>query len=136
MEIKDSYTFPKRERIVSQKLIDELFTGDSSHSLAAFPIRVVYMAGKAATDTNARKPTEPLQILVSVPKKRFKHAVDRNHVKRQIREAWRHNKQLLPQINDGQTLRLAFIWLSDRQLPSADIDKKVKNLLTRIAQKL
>ena len=103
-------SFPKQERIVSQKLIDELFTSGQSHSLTAFPLRAVFLSGAAQ-----------LQLLLSVPKRRFKHAVDRNRVKRQLREAFRKNKQLLADaLPDGQAVALAFIWMSVPRLKKAD----------------
>ena len=82
-------TFRKRERMVSQRLIDDLFAGGSSHSVAAFPLRAVYKL-RERNDHEV-----PLQMLISVPKKHFHHAVDRNRVKRQVREAWRRHKSLL-----------------------------------------
>ena len=123
--------FGKQERIVSQKLIDQLFGGSGSRSLSAFPLRVVYMKRDIP---NAETPT---QILVSVPKRHLHHAVDRNRVKRQIREAYRHQKHLLAdKVDPNQMLVVAFVWLSDQLQPSAEVDSKVKNLLERIARKL
>ena len=71
------------------------------------------------------------QLLLSVPKKRFKHAVDRNRVKRQLREAYRHHKHLL----DGKHMAVAFVWLTDAHFPSSVVEQRVKSLLTRIAEK-
>ena len=124
-------SFHKSERIVSQKLIDELFNSTGSHSLAAFPVRAVYMS-------RPRLPGEPeAQVLMSVPKKRFRHAVDRNRTKRQLREAYRlHKPQFVARIPADKQLAVAFIWLSDKHLPTADVDKRVKNLLIRIAKSL
>ena len=80
---------------------------------------------------------EPVKVLVSVSKKRFHHAVDRNRVKRQIREAYRLQKQMLiEQVPDGQTVEIAFIWLSDQHRPSAEVSTKVRHLLERIARKV
>ena len=103
-------SFPKQERIVSQKLIDELFTSGQSHSLTAFPLRAVFLPGAAQ-----------LQLLLSVPK-------------RQLREAFRKNKQLLADaLPDGQAVALAFIWMSDRHASSAVVEQCVASILKRIA---
>ena len=102
-------TFRKQERIVSDLLIETLFEKGDSQSLAAYPLRVVYL------QTERQPGHAPIQILISVPKKRFKHAVDRNRVKRQIREAYRRHKQLVINgIEEGRELLIAFIWISDR----------------------
>ena len=123
--------FQKQERIVSQKLIEELFGGGQSHSMAAFPLRAVYMQ-KERQDRS-----EPVKVLISVPKKRLHHAVDRNRAKRQIREAYRLQKQLLiDKIPEGQAIDISFIWLSDRPCATADISNKVRSLLERIAKKI
>ena len=127
--------FRKSERIVSQKLIDELFGGNQSHSVAVYPLRAVYMIHEH------QEGQAPVQVLISVPKKRFHHAVDRNHVKRQIREAYRHHKDILlsdPSPNthhptpNTHHLAIAFIWLSDRHFSSSDIDLRVSKLLSLI----
>lgn len=123
--------FQKQERIVSQKLIEELFGGGQSHSLAAFPLRVVYM------QQERQDRQEPVKVLVSVSKKRFHHAVDRNRVKRQIREAYRLQKQILTErIEPGQTIDMAFIWLSDQHFPTAEVSSRVRYLLERIAKRI
>ena len=123
--------FKKQERIVSQKLIEELFSGNQSQSLAVFPLRAVYM------QRERQEGQEPVEVLVSVSKKRFHHAVDRNRVKRQIREAYRLQKQMLiEQVPDGQAVEIAFIWLSDQHRPSAEVSTKVRHLLERIARKV
>jgi len=124
-------TFRKRERIASLKLIETLFGGGCSQSVAAFPLRAVYMLSE-------RQPNEaPVQLLISVPKKRFKHAVDRNRVKRQVREAFRQHKDLLyPVVPETQRLLLAFIWLSDEHRPSKEVEGRIVTLMRRIGEKL
>ena len=119
-----SERFTKGERIVSQKLIDELFTSGQGHSLVAFPLRAVYMARPQAAVT---------QVLVSVPKRQLHHAVDRNRVKRQLREAYRHHRILLPA---DRPLAIAFVWQSQQILPSDQVDSRMHNLLKRIAKSL
>jgi ribonuclease P protein component len=78
------YTFKKEERLCNKKLIDELFHNGSS--FLCYPYRVSWLA----VEENAEF---PVQVLIAVPKKRYKRAVDRNLVKRRIREAYRLNKQ-------------------------------------------
>jgi ribonuclease P protein component len=123
--------FPKQERMVSRLLIETLFGGGCSHSMAAFPLRVVYM-------TRERRDDEaPIQLLISVPKKHFKHAVDRNRVKRQIRESYRRHKELLmDSLPDTQQLLIACVWLSDRHESSLSIEQKLVSLMRRIGEKL
>ena len=124
-------TFRKQERIVSTRLIETLFEKGSSHSVAAFPLRAVYLEIDQQTDD------APVQVLISVPKKRFKHAVDRNRVKRQVREAYRHHKDaVMEKVQEGRQLLIAFIWLSDQHYPSAVVGKQVSSLIAQIAKKI
>lgn len=126
-----SPTFNKRERIVSKKLIELLFSKGSSFSISAFPLRIVVMETAQVADD------VPVQVLVSVSKRHFKHAVDRNRVKRQIREAYRHHKQILTErVQQQQTLAIAFIWLADGLHESATVEKSVRILLGKAAERL
>lgn len=129
--MKNNFSFEKKERVASQKLIDELFTGGNSQSVAAFPLRAVYMVRQRKADE------APVQVLVSVAKRRLHHAVDRNRTKRQLREAYRLNKHrmtgLLP---DGQQLVIAFIWLADGLHTTEVVASRVKSLLKRVGAKL
>lgn len=126
----ESGRFPKREHICSTRLIDQLF-GNGSQRVAAYPLRAVFRK----TD---RLPTGvPVQVLISVPKKHFKHAVDRNRVKRQIREAYRRHKQpLWDAIPAEESLLIGFIWVSDELSPSDIVTERIKKLLTRIGEKI
>ena len=122
-------TFKKEERIVSNLLIETLFEKGNSQSLSAYPLRAVYLR------TEHREGCEPVQLLISVPKKKFKHAVDRNRVKRQIREAYRKNKALLEgKVDEGQMLLIAIIWLSERHFATNEVEKRVVSLLKQMAK--
>ena len=126
-----SPVFSKRERIVSRKLIEQLFSKGSSFSVSAFPLRIVVLETKRVADDI------PVQVLISVSKRHFKPAVDRNRVKRQVREAYRHHKQILTEkVQQEQTLAIAFIWLADELLESATVEKSVKKLLGKAAERL
>ena len=99
--------------------------------MAAFPLRAVYI------QQERQDRQEPVKVLISVPKKRLHHAVDRNRVKRQVREAYRLQKQLLfERIPQGLSIDIAFIWLSDQLCPTAVISNRVRSLLERIAKRL
>ena len=120
-------TFRKRERMVSNLLIEALFENGSSQSVSAFPLRAVYQM------IERRDGHGPAQILISVPKKRFKHAVDRNRVKRQIREAYRRHKQLLwERLADNQEMLMGFVWLSDRHYPTNEVESRVIKILEKV----
>ena len=99
--------------------------------MAAYPLRAVFHK------TDRQQTGVPVQVLISVPKKHFKHAVDRNRVKRQVREAYRHCKQpLCEAIPADECLLLAFVWLSDELAPSSTVSDRVGKLVSRITEKL
>lgn len=122
----------KRERVFGRSLVEKLFNGEGSHAMSAFPLRLVYLPVERADDVFAK-------ILISVPKRHFKRAVKRNRVKRQVREAYRQNKQLLADALGERrdvTIVLAFIWLADELYNSSEVEKKVKNLIQRLCEKI
>jgi ribonuclease P protein component len=126
-----SATFSKKERIVSQKLIEQLFSKGNSHSTSAFPLRIVYM------EKEREEGEEPVLVLVSVSKRHFKRAVKRNRVKRQIREAYRHHKAILTEkVAEGKQLAVVFIWLADELYESAQVERSVKHLLEKVAERV
>ncbi|MCR4918774.1 MAG: ribonuclease P protein component [Prevotella sp.] len=118
--------FPKSERLVSDKLEDMLFATGRSQSATAYPLRAVWLLRTA--DEAPR-----VQLLVSAPKKRLHHAVDRNRAKRQIREAWRLNSQALRNaIPQGRQLLMALIWMSPKPMPTQLVFAKTTALLEQI----
>ncbi len=120
------FTFPKPEHLRLRDDIAGLFTS-GSRSITIYPLRLVYRAVNA----NAHQPS--VQVLLSVPKRHFRHAVDRNRVKRLLRESYRHHKSLLTErIPEGKSLHIGFLWLSG-ELPTAEV---VENHLVRLLQQL
>jgi len=81
---KNMYTFQKEERLCSRKYLDLLFKNGSSFLVYPFRISYLFIDEQAGF---------PVQVVINVPKKRYKRAVDRNLLKRRIREAYRLNKQ-------------------------------------------
>lgn len=123
--------FPKSERLVSRTLMEKLFNGGNSLSLAAYPLRAVFIKRERAPEES------PVQLLISVPKKRFHHAVDRNRVKRQIREAYRQHKDTIHQVlSEKEQVLVAFVWLSDQQMATSEVERRIGKLLQRMAEKL
>lgn len=131
MSAAERFTLSKEERICSKKLINELFTGNG-RSMTTFPLRVVFMK-RTIVDDQPRA-----AMLVSVPKRYFKHAVDRNRVKRQVREAFRRNKSIITQnlTDDHEAVAMAFVWLTDEKFPSSEVENRMVRLLTRISESL
>lgn len=124
------HTFRKAERLCSKKHIETLFAG-GSRTISAYPLRVVF------TTTSPSQAKERVSVLVSVSKRHLRHAVDRNSVKRLIREAYRLNKEvLLSALAEGQCLDIAFIWMSDERSEFHIVESKVKLLLQRMAELL
>lgn len=119
----------KGERICRRTVVDELFQG-GSRSFSAFPVRAVCRLSASAGAGAA------CQVLVSVPKRRLRHAVDRNRVKRQLREAYRKHKPAGGDVPKGQRLLIAFVWTDDRTWPSAEVEQRVARLLRRIRENL
>ena len=95
--------FRKDERVTGEKRVETLFT--QGVSFMAYPFRVVFLE-------TAQHRTEPLSVLISIPKKRLRSAVDRNRMKRLTREAYRLNKHLFDGILSGEKahIDLAFIY--------------------------
>ena len=120
-------TLHKAERLCRKKIIGEMFSG-KARSFACFPLRVVYLP-VTEQPYNAT-------ILVSVSKRRFKRAVKRNRIKRQVREAYRLNKQLLLPLLEQEKLQVAvaFIYLSDQLASSSHINNQMKRILHRLAE--
>lgn len=99
-------TFSKAERLCSSTLIDRLFS-EGNRQISVFPIRLVWLL---ADDI------EGVQILISAPKRNFHHAVDRNRIKRQIREFYRTSSDPLKEAvaSKGQGMALAFLFNDTR----------------------
>ncbi len=119
-------TFSKEERLCSRKYLDLLFKNGSSFLL--YPLRVSYLVVEET-------PNFPVQVVINVPKKRYKRAVDRNLLKRRIREAYRLQKQehlynFLKQPDQLLLLSLQFVGKQKYEL--SFIEKKLTAVLKKL----
>lgn len=123
------FTFSKEEHIVSKLDIEALFSKGSS-AFNSFPVRIVFR--------EVEESDFPAKVLISVSKRHFKHAVDRNRAKRQIREAYRLNKDILWSSlqESGKKIHIAFLWLSDNPVSSEKVTHSIQKLLHLTAEKL
>lgn len=121
-----NHRFYKTERLKSRKVIENLFAkGDK---ISNFPIKLIYLK-------NENTLTTVHQVGFSVPKRSIKKAVDRNKIKRRMREAYRKNKQLLT-LPENIKLAFMFIFIGKNDCPYSDIEQKIKIILQRLNDKL
>jgi len=122
-----SATFKKAERLCSLKTIGSLF--DTGRSFNLQGIRIVYMF----SDEDTLLPSA--RVLISVPKRNFKRAVDRNLIKRRIREAYRNNKEPLYESLKEKNKRvdIAIIWTATTILPSSGITALIGEMIKRLS---
>jgi len=97
-------SFSKGERLCGIKAVSELFSGGRTVTLP--PLRLIYRI------LPADEKLQPLRVMISVPKRHFKRAVDRNLIRRRIKEAWRMNKTTLKEtlLQNNRRLEVAVIW--------------------------
>lgn len=119
-----NFRLPKNERLHSQKLIKELFDKGSSFFLYPFKVIVLDISSE-------EKGT--YQVLFSVSKKKIKKAVDRNLVKRRIKEAYRLNKSEILSHKDQNKL-IGLIYVSSEIGSFQFIEQKIRQILSRIAE--
>lgn len=100
-------SFPKSEHLCSKPLFSELM--ENGNGFTSFPLRFVWKELKLPTEG-------PYQIAFSVSKRRFKKAVDRNRMKRVLREAWRHQKSEVISEIDGVQYAFLIVYVSNELL--------------------
>nr|WP_321243319.1 ribonuclease P protein component [uncultured Psychroserpens sp.] len=121
-----SLSYPKKEKLKSQKLIEQLFS--EGKSVSAYPLRMVYLKSEFDEDTQ-------FKTGVSVSKRNFKKAVDRNRIKRLLREGYRLNKgAYFNNISSCYTLMILYIGKDGTDFDS--VNKKMKQLLETFSKKV
>lgn len=141
-------TFRKRERLRHRNAVTRLF--EEGKSEYAYPLRMFWLILtreqiRAMFHGSVPADLDPLQMMITVPKKKFKHAVDRVWLRRRIREAYRLNRLPLRDkihaANRGDDdsdrfLQLAFIYVGAEKREYASIEKKMLKLLEKAASVL
>ncbi len=121
----------KAERLKSRKQLNALFA--EGRSMVVFPIRFVWM-------TAARNGPYPVQVAFSVPRKRWKRAVDRNKFKRYMREAYRHLKQILytSGIAEDRQLVVLCLYIANESCAydsiATGMDKGLKRIAAQVSE--
>ena len=129
--VAKQFTLGKNERLKSRKQIDQLFSEGKKFSVT--PFRIFYLVQiLPAKDPH----TIPIQFGVAVSTKNFKHAVDRNRIKRLTREAWRLQKnELAEELKEaGKQLNIFFVYNS-KELPDFNsVKDKVALALKKLSR--
>ena len=122
-------TFPLKEHLKSKKAIEQVYANGAS--VTSFPLRAVFIE----QPQEVQEPTAA--ILINVAKKRFRHAVDRNLVKRRIREAYRTSKHPFIEAlqNNGKKMAVAIMYIDTKPSSTEYLKRKMEKLLNAIVSK-
>jgi ribonuclease P protein component len=120
------FSYPKNEKLKSRKTIDSLFS--EGKTVSKYPLRLVYK--ETSFEDNV-----PLKIGVSVSKKHFKNAVDRNYFKRVLRECYRLNKHLLIE-NLDKNFAVLFFYQTKERLSYDEINEKTIQLFEKFRKSI
>lgn len=127
----DNLKFPKSQKLKSRKEIAAIF--EEGKFVKAYPLKAFYRLNSLVKDG---LDAEPLRMSVTASKRSFKSAVDRNRVKRVIREAFRLQKDALHQylIENKLSLNVMFLY-QGRELPDhIKISKAMKKVISKLQQ--
>ncbi len=118
-------TFHKSEKLVSRKTISSLF--QKNKGITCYPYKILWQK----EDLNTKFPA---QICITVPKRSFKKAHDRNYIKRKIREAYRKNKSLLYTSLQEKNINVAIllIYVGKEDMDSVALEKKMIQLIQQL----
>lgn len=121
------YTFGKEERLCSRSLMDRLYA--DGHRLMAFPFSVQWLVADGP---------QPCQIMIVAPKRRFRHAVDRNHVRRLTRECWRLRKSDFYSflMEHNISLALSLVYVHNEIMPYDQLGHKMDKLIAQLQQEI
>lgn len=120
-------TFRKTERLCSRKIIESL--ANRGKKINLYPLRLLWIQSTLTTNV-------PAQVAFTVPKKNFKKAVDRNRLKRRMRESYRKNKSCLSSLinNDDLQYALLFVFTGKEDVSYDEVEEKTKVILSRFIE--
>ena len=124
-----SFTFTKDERLKSRKIIGKLFSDGQSFGM--YPLRLVWL------EMHEVQGDFPIKFSLSVPKRAFPKAVDRNRLRRLVREAWRLNKfWLYDRIEkDGKQYAFMVIYTAKESVDLGQIEEALRRMNRRFLKK-
>lgn len=129
MDNEQCFTFKKEERVTGERRIETLF--DRGRSFMAYPFKVIFLENECSVSM-------PVSVLITVPKKRVRSAVQRNRIKRLIREAYRLNRHLFDRslLRENVRLDIAFVYVKDDNADYAMVEKGVRKALLALGRQL
>ena len=121
------FTFKKEERLCSRRLIDQLY--EEGHRLMAFPFSVQWLIVPNLSPLTSHP--SPCQVLIIAPKRKFKHAVDRNRVRRLTRECYRLRKPAVYAFLEEHGISIVFsmVYIHNEILTFEQLGKKMDKLM-------
>ena len=124
------FTFGQEERLKSNLYIQQLLK--QGKVISCFPLKIFW---NFSPDPRQQY---PVRTAISVPKRKFRKAVDRNLMKRKIREAYRLNKTVLYEVLDQhqQKIQMVILLLTDEFIPYRQLEKGMQEILRQLVNKL
>jgi len=120
------YTLGKEEKLKSKILIEQLFA-EGKH-VKSFPFRLIFLKAEHTSEF-------PIKVGFSVPKRNVKLAVNRNRIKRLMREVYRKNKHsFVENLNERYTFM--FIYMAKEEIEYAEMEKTIKKIFTKFLDKI
>ncbi len=120
------FTLGKEEKLKGRKLIEFLFT--EGVRVKSYPIQLIFIKNKFETEA-------PIKVGFSVPKRNVKMAVNRNRIKRLLREVYRKNKHYYFNEIEGSYVFM-FIYMAKVEIPYAELEETILKLGVKFSEKI